>query len=264
MLFRASASDAQTGRFRRWVRMGLRLGGAALLFFIVVKAWGAWRDRDRGGEENPPSPQATAAVNNSDIDFDLSPGDMLALAAPLMKIRQAEDSTQVANAATTIFEKVKSGGVTNSQLYNLRNELVEIMEENADSNEIAALDAAVAKVAGPIPNLTTPEPIVRAYLGAVERNDSTAMKAYHDSIRAAFAGERITELEQKAERQDERADSLEDQLEEARESRGLRGFISGAADDLGVGFGWSAVYFTAFLALWRGKHPASARRACEC
>jgi uncharacterized RDD family membrane protein YckC len=48
---------------------------------------------------------------------------------------------------------------------------------------------------------------------------------------------------------------LRNQVRDAGEKRGLKQFIGGFADDLGVGFGWSAVYFTAFLALWRGQTP---------
>jgi uncharacterized RDD family membrane protein YckC len=32
-------------------------------------------------------------------------------------------------------------------------------------------------------------------------------------------------------------------------------FIRGIADDLGLGFGWGALYFTSFLALWGGQTP---------
>jgi len=253
LLFRASASDAQTGFLRRSVRLGLRVAGALLLFFIVVKGWGAWRDRSQGGDDE--DEQAAPAVNTSEFNIDLSPGDLIALGAPLMTVRNAEDSAQVDNAATTILGKAKESGVTTSQLHNLGRELIDMMDDSADSSAVRAVDAAVAKVAGPLPTLGAPEPVVRAYLGALERNDSNALKAYHDSVTHVFAGERIQELEREARVEDERSDSLEKQLEEARKAHGVRAFIAGAADDLGVGFGWSAIYFTAFLALWRGQTP---------
>ena len=252
LLFRASASDAQTGFVHRSVRFGLRFGGALLLFLIVVKGWGAWRDRPRESDEER---QTEPAINTSGFDLDLSPGDLIALGPAVMTVRKAEDSVQVAQAATTILEKAKEGGVTTSQLHNLGGELIDLMEDNADSSAVRAVNSVVAKVAGPIPALGAPEPIVRAYLGALERSDSNAVKAYHDSVTTVFAGERIKELERDARLQDERADSLEEQLEDARKAHGVRAFIAGAADDLGVGFGWSAVYFTAFLALWRGQTP---------
>jgi uncharacterized RDD family membrane protein YckC len=43
-------------------------------------------------------------------------------------------------------------------------------------------------------------------------------------------------------------------LAEAKKG-GIRTTLSRLSDDLGIGFGWSAIYFTAFLALWRGQTP---------
>ncbi|MFQ5679662.1 MAG: RDD family protein [Gemmatimonadota bacterium] len=33
------------------------------------------------------------------------------------------------------------------------------------------------------------------------------------------------------------------------------GFLRGLADDLGLGLGWSGLYFTIFLARWKGRTP---------
>lgn len=44
--------------------------------------------------------------------------------------------------------------------------------------------------------------------------------------------------------------------ERERDERGVvLAFLGGIADDLGIGFGWAALYFTAFLALWNGQTP---------
>jgi len=36
---------------------------------------------------------------------------------------------------------------------------------------------------------------------------------------------------------------------------GIRRMLAGLADDLGIGFGWGALYFTTFLVLGRGQTP---------
>lgn len=46
-----------------------------------------------------------------------------------------------------------------------------------------------------------------------------------------------------------------DALEERVEESGAVAWLRRAADDLGLGFGWSGLYFTAMLALWRGRTP---------
>jgi uncharacterized RDD family membrane protein YckC len=71
----------------------------------------------------------------------------------------------------------------------------------------------------------------------------------------AIAAGDISRLESRNRRFEARGDSLERELDEAQKAKGLRLFIAGFADDLGLGFGWAAVYFTAFLALWRGQTP---------
>jgi hypothetical protein len=48
----------------------------------------------------------------------------------------------------------------------------------------------------------------------------------------------------------------ENERESERDERGVvTAFLGGIADDLGIGFGWAALYFTAFLALWNGQTP---------
>ena len=43
---------------------------------------------------------------------------------------------------------------------------------------------------------------------------------------------------------------------EKLEDRGLLASLLHFLDDLGIGFGWSGLYFTAFVALWNGQTPA--------
>jgi uncharacterized RDD family membrane protein YckC len=42
---------------------------------------------------------------------------------------------------------------------------------------------------------------------------------------------------------------------ERAENRGIVHAITGLLDELGLGFGWTGLYFTAFLTLWRGQTP---------
>ena len=48
---------------------------------------------------------------------------------------------------------------------------------------------------------------------------------------------------------------LRTRLAEARERRGIRTVIAGFADDLGLGFGWFALYFTTCMVLMNGQTP---------
>jgi len=54
---------------------------------------------------------------------------------------------------------------------------------------------------------------------------------------------------------EERVDHLEEELEAARQPPSLIDLARGALDDLGLGLGWLGIYFTAALALWKGRTP---------
>jgi hypothetical protein len=45
------------------------------------------------------------------------------------------------------------------------------------------------------------------------------------------------------------------EMEEARRVPGIRAFLRRVADDLGLGFGWAALYFTVFTTWWNGRTP---------
>jgi hypothetical protein len=84
----------------------------------------------------------------------------------------------------------------------------------------------------------------------------TTTEAADDTTRSDTALASVRALEQQRDRLRARNARLERELEEQRErTGGIGGFVRGIADDLGVGFGWGALYFTAFLALWRGQTP---------
>ena len=49
--------------------------------------------------------------------------------------------------------------------------------------------------------------------------------------------------------------SVQKELEEARKDRGILYFLKATAKDLGIGLGWSGLYFMIFPVLWNGRTP---------
>jgi uncharacterized RDD family membrane protein YckC len=252
LLFRASKPDPRTGSGRRAARTALRLVGAVLMFVVIMNAWGSIRKRFERRADTPP---AAGAVDGAEqLDLDIAPSELPALAGSLFALRRADDSSAVANAAEAVLRTAKKGGASDEDLREARADLVNLMGERADQSDTAAIDAAIRSVAG-APRAFETAPLMRAYLAAVERNDTNAANAYRDTVKMAIAAGDISRLESRNRRFEARGDSLERELDEAQKAKGLRLFIAGFADDLGLGFGWAAVYFTAFLALWRGQTP---------
>ncbi len=71
----------------------------------------------------------------------------------------------------------------------------------------------------------------------------------------ALAGAEISNLRARIERLERRNEGVRRQLAEARAGVGFWRTAKSIADDLGLGFTWSAVYFTLFLALGGGRTP---------
>lgn len=102
-----------------------------------------------------------------------------------------------------------------------------------------------------------PDQIREMLSAAVEDADSETVAAVQTATEhpAEAAADTLARLERENARLDRRVGSLERALQEAGEERNLLDFLREALDELGIGFGWSALYFTAFLVLWRGQTP---------
>jgi uncharacterized RDD family membrane protein YckC len=253
LLFRASSRKQPGGSFiRQSVRFTLRIVGAIVLFVVILSGWSNLRDRITG--KAAPDVEVTSDNSAADeLNLNFSARDLPGLAGSLLALNRSDDSASVRAATTNILQTAKRSGATDRELRDARDDLIEMIGEDADSSEIRAVNAAVLEVAGTAPAVDTR--VAELYVTALEKNDSATAALYRDSVKEVVAGSEIAALESRAARFEAQRDSLDRELEEARKAHGVRAFISGAADDLGVGFGWSAVFFTAFLAMWRGQTP---------
>lgn len=110
--------------------------------------------------------------------------------------------------------------------------------------------------------LAMADSVVAAYMNARRQGDSTAVEELRARAEEAIAGARINRLlRAQAEIRGEldaavaNNEELRDRIERMEEPRGIRRMLAGLADDLGIGFGWGALYFTTFLVLGRGQTP---------
>ena len=81
--------------------------------------------------------------------------------------------------------------------------------------------------------------------------DSAAIDSIHSNATQIL----VTKLQEENKELIQERQKLRAELEEARAPRGFRDFLGGIFDDLGLGFGWAAVYFTGFLSMMRGQTP---------
>lgn len=94
--------------------------------------------------------------------------------------------------------------------------------------------------------------------GISEYLNETELNQFHQSASASFEVRR--NLNPISESADESTD-VDEPLTEKRQADseplepGLLDWVLGIADDFGIGFGWTAFYFSVFIAWWKGQTP---------
>ena len=228
-LWRASRQQSQAGR-----RTALRITAIALPIGML-----AWCDNpfDRDSDDEP----SGANVIATDGDW-----TQLAAIPDLITLQTAQDSATIARAARNLAERLASAHLDTDDRQEIREELIDEIESPVAR---AMLRSAIDTMGGRTTDEAVGDSAVLRYADALARGEDATADSLRRAARDALAGERIQRLEQ-------REDDLEDQIQTLQQQRtGFTGFIRGIADDLGIGFGWGALYFTAFLTLWRGQTP---------
>jgi uncharacterized RDD family membrane protein YckC len=244
------------------------LARAGVLFLAIAAALTLWRaSRGQSQPRRRTALRITAIALpigmlawcdnpfNRDSDDEPSPGNVmvrngewaqLAAIPDLITLETSQDSAEVARAARNLAERLTSSEMDTDARLEIREDLLDELDSPAAR---AVLRNALDTLGGGGADEAVRDSAVLHYADAVARGEVSAADSLRPAARDALAGERIQKLEQ-------REDDLEDEIQNLQEQRtGFTGFIRNIADDLGIGFGWGALYFTAFLTLWRGQTP---------
>src|SRR5690606_12670107 len=90
---------------------------------------------------------------------------------------------------------------------------------------------------------------------ALAEGDSARAAPLRARLPSALAADTVEALRERLDAARARERSLRAELEEERSGGGIMSLLRSLADDLGLGLGWSGLYFTAFVALWNGYTP---------
>ena len=250
-LFRASAARPGAPARRWWTRRALRFAAAFVLFITVAKTWGFWEDDDAA----PAASRAEAAGEATGVvlgDLHLRPQEMLLLSADAVALGTAATDAEAQAAADRLVRRLRESGVPEARLAEIRDEL-----RAADAGEDDRVIPALRRAFGVPDAEATPvaDSLALAYAAALTAGDTAAITRMRPRLAAELARDELAALRRRNERLERVRDSLVATIDELREGPGLLAYLRGLADDLGLGFGWGGLYFTAFTALWRGQTP---------
>jgi hypothetical protein len=250
VLFLRAKPIAGTLRRPRLSR-AFRFVGALMIIVFVMKALGSI-----GGIDNLFTKKAletdTAVQGDTsargDVQFNLR--DLRALPA-LEQFTDAENEEEARAGAEALASWVR--GRSDDPAERTRAARL-ALRQLKDEEFFPLIEAELRPLAGDTASASVNTASLTGYAAALEAGDTAKADSLKKDVVETVAGDELARLK------DENAD-LRDELSEARdkldndEPGGIRGFISGIADDLGFGFGWMALYFTFFLAWMKGQTP---------
>jgi hypothetical protein len=180
----------------------------------------------------------------------------LRMAANLHAVHNAPDSAQAATAARSAVGQMRRLGMTDAQI---REALREAADEDRDEEK--PFVAGALRAAMPPPDSADeeeaelpPDSLAALYLGAVRDRDTARVAVLRPKLASSLARDSLDELRERVSGLEGETRSLARRLEE-EEQKGLLATLLGFLNDLGIGFGWIGLYFTAFTALWKGQTP---------
>ncbi|MGH7506876.1 MAG: RDD family protein, partial [Longimicrobiales bacterium] len=253
MLWRASIPTSKSGAFRRGVRATLRVGAAGLAFLIVLKIGGAVFGADEDDDE-------AAVVDNAIAITGTDLGLRGLMGIPdVARLSSVDDTAEARERAVRVADWMTELKASPEGRREMASELVESVPGEAERAIVASVFTAALGDSLPRDAAAAPsqsgDSLVLAYAAAIAAADSATARTLRPRVAEVVASDRIEEMEEDVGQLSEERDELRRELARAEEGGGITGFIGSIAEDLGIGFGWGALYFTSFLALWRGQTP---------
>jgi hypothetical protein len=250
VVFRISVGKKEEGFLRRSGKFLARFFAAAIFFVAVMFAWSAWSSRGSENEEL--------------ADLELGEGGGITLNSlsslqsldDIIDFREASDAEEATAAAEELAEEMREVGVEQAEIRAMILELAE------DPERPWLLEGANVYLSGGAPlaviELPDPDTAFADYAAALEAGDTTRAHELRQVLAQAFAADTLQELNEELEEERGENTELASRLAETEadlEGRGIVAFARTFLEDLGLGLGWSGLYFTALTVFGRGRTP---------
>lgn len=247
-LFWVAFRGRKAGLGSKVARATIGCGGALVVFVAVLAIWGTifldedtvlFQTQGEGGEAVPVT---------------------LGTAADFVSVLSAEDTAQAEEAADRIVRRLEEQGVDREQM----REILEDVEDDGDGAALRAIERAIG-AAGTSQDAETLDlsldSLLAAYEAARAAGDTLAERSAAPVLGRRLAQEDWAASEREIRRLEEQNENLAGELAatehelDAERNRGPIATIIGFLDELGLGIGWSGLYFTFLTAFFRGRTP---------
>jgi hypothetical protein len=261
------------GFFSRSAKAAFRGFGALMLFIAAIAIWNsargrvqrvATRDDDDGGDS------ASAAMSvGGPKQPQVSAGALGRSGLTVLALTRATDSASADTAARAAIPRLRRLSMTDAAIRETLLDVVEDRPASVHAGVMAALarsdSAAAAAAAGDSAAAaafpTRPDSLAAMFAAAVGAGDSARADSLRPKLASVLARDSLQALHAEVGQLTGRIGGLEhDNAElkhqkEKAENRGLLSILLSWLDDLGIGVGWTGLYFTAFGAAWKGQTP---------
>lgn len=232
--------------FGKTARFAFRGVGALILTAVTCSVWDRAGDAFEDGDEGPVRAGMTVGSGGPSLS-NASPMEAYRMIRSFAELQGAPDSAAAAGAAQRMVAELR-------RMETPEAEIRVALAEAAQNSERPWLAGAIAGVM-PADSAAAPlsdDSVAVLYAAAVSARDSAAADSLRPRLASALARDSLSGLREALRETREERDQVSERLEE-EENRGLLASVLGFFDDLGIGFGWTGLYFTACLAFFRGQ-----------
>lgn len=243
----------------RPMRGALRTGGAMVLFVVGINLWNGMGDDDEATAARRPAVAAASAVQAGKLGTVLNAAHVVSAFAAL---EGADSRGEARTELDRAVAGLRTAGTDEEQImaavHGLSTGSKSRVVREASREVLAELRRGAS--ADTTPDLA-PDALASAWAGALATGDTVAAAALRPQLAASVAADTLSTLQRRVsvlekERGAARAarDAAQAEVEKLQKT-GLLSMLARVADELGLGFGWTGLYFTGFLAFWRGQTP---------
>ena len=250
----------------RTARIAFRVMGSIILFGLAISLFHRVMDEEEEGEGRATVQGASVAASvGQSAGVPTTVTGALRLVQEFAALQNAGDSAQAHAAAVDLSRRMREMEFSDAHI---RAVMDSVSAERAESKPFLrpAVAAALAEadVAAP-PKPLPPDSLAILYAAALRADttprdpggsdrEPTAADTLAAKLASVVARDSLDELRGELGGARKELAQVQEELEEERQS-GLLATLLRFLDDLGLSFGWNALYFTAFTALWKGQTP---------